>query len=253
MIEETKDKPFNFLKKKCDPKFVKEIFYCSKDTSPFSVNNLFREINYEFKSKTKQNDNLKNILLKFSKLMNNNINQIQKKFKERYEFILKKAKKDFLVVKTKFIDFLESIHNIDYEEELENRIINESRNNLGNLKTISNDLNAILKSLFESIQQKQNSTHKGNFRFKNKQKMMDDIYKDKSKLLSFENLFEFFTNFEENAMDLVTSKYLQPDLTIIEEEIQNFKQAHFSKLIKSPQMFTSQILNSFLQQIEVVY
>ena len=56
---------------------------------------------------------------------------------------------------------------------------------------------------------------------------------------------------EEQAMDLVTSKYLRPDLKVIEKEINNFKDQHFSKLLKSPQVFTSQILTSFKDFISV--
>lgn len=251
-MDEKKPKQFNLLKKKCDPKFINEIFFCSKDKEPYSVTKLFNEIEYHLNSKNKKNYLLDDFIKGFSKMMNKHVNKIQSKFTERYQFILEKAKKDFLIVKTKFLNFLESKINIDYEEELENRIYNERRNNLGNLKTISTELNNIMKSLFNDTNQKKNTYNKRSFRFKQNEKKKYEINKNKTKLLSFEKLFEFFINFEENAMDLVTSKYLQPDLKVIEEEIQNFKQAHFSKLIKSPQMFTSQILNSFLQQIEVI-
>jgi hypothetical protein len=42
-------------------------------------------------------------------MINRQISKIQTKFNDRYNYILERAKKDFSVVKSKFMEFLESI------------------------------------------------------------------------------------------------------------------------------------------------
>lgn len=81
--------------------------------------------------------------------------------------------------------------------------------------------------------------------------MHERIKTSKVNLESFENLFSFFRDFEDKAMDMVTSKYLQPDLNVIDAEIKKFKHEHFSKLLKSPQVFTTQILTAFEAMVKV--
>jgi hypothetical protein len=131
-------------------------------------------------------------------------------------------------------------------------LLSEKNQNLGNLKNIQNTLTALLSSLDNEIKEKTGSSIQKFPRGIHKmQELKEKLNKSQVKLQSFENLFSFFRDFEEKAMDLVTSKYLRPDLRIIEKEIKNFKHEHFSKLLKSPQVFTTQILTSFENLISV--
>lgn len=110
----------------------------------------------------------------------------------------------------------------------------------------------VLKSLEEEIRERtQTPGPKFARGFNRSEELREKLAKSRAKLQSFENLFAFFRDFEEQAMDLVTSKYLRPDLRVIEKEIKNFKHEHFSKLLKSPQVFTTQILTSFENLISV--
>lgn len=110
----------------------------------------------------------------------------------------------------------------------------------------------MLTSLEEEVRERtQASGPKYARGFNRSEELREKLEKSQAKLESFENLFAFFRDFEEQAMDLVTSKYLRPDLRVIEKEIKNFKHEHFSKLLKSPQMFTTQILSSFETLISV--
>lgn len=129
--------------------------------------------------------------------------------------------------------------------------MSEKNQNLGNLKNIQNELTGLLENLESQIKEKLAFSQK----FPRHVPRMGDLKglleNSRVELQSFEKLFAFFRNFEEQAMDLVTSKYLRPDLRVIEKEINNFKDQHFSKLLKSPQVFTSQILSFFKNTISV--
>lgn len=135
-----------------------------------------------------------------------------------------------------------------YENEIQTRLLSEKTQNLGNLKNIQNKLNSLVQKLKQDVYKTKSTNRQSS---QDEKRIRDALRDSKVNLESFQNLFSFFRDFEDKAMDMVTSKYLQPDLHVIDSEIKKFKHEHFSKLLKSPQVFTTQILTAFEAMLKV--
>ena len=152
---------------------------------------------------------------------------------QKYEEMLNILRKNVRTIKLYFLERLEEV-----QKEFNDKIMNEKRQNLGNIKELEQQLKECLEKAKKTQRQDPNLELE-----------MDDNTKS---LFAFRQMFSFMKEFKEESYSLILSKPADLDLDFLKSELnKNFIDKYLNGLTTSPRVFATELYRFFYNNAEI--